>query len=773
MLLESVLLLDGRGEEPQLLVAGSSVPFVALPSALDVFIPPHAEADDCYLVCLNPAEPSTEIPSVLAFVYEYVSENGSEDWKLLRKGKLELQLHSDRIVARTLNGSLVTTIKAHKEMEYTQMEALFCCVLKEDGVPVGFRFRVQEHETKFLEYAKSFVESQKEEEKAESAEQAGVDEEKNTEALPLFCQCCIPEKNMVLALCTSEPEYVAALQPYVEYAAEALVDAFTDRDQLQSRVERLFSELNAAWELGTQQWSNAHRTLLTDLGCSTFLAHGHTLAAERQRRCVHLLWDTLSTPGPSSLSSSAVRDHEATSTSASSSSSSAAASSASSTPCTATNITNMHTQVTVHLAERFSAAEDLADPFCGALSQAEPLRVPLRSAHLDSLCARLLSAVGAAAAVAVVHAALLRKRVVFFSQDATLQALSETVLAAYLASIAPVVPLSRYAPSLPLLLPTCHLRELRAIATNSALSSSLSSSSISASNPTSTTAPAGVDGGKTEAGGEHSSAEREQSSSIAAAAATTDPAAATTASATVLTPCDRGYFAGVTDEAVHSEQALWDLWLNLDTGTIEFTPLNPKLQAILETPAKTHVVSGLSQPAPMNTRQLMEQYAQWLLDLGCGFHEHKQLQPFVALLEQRSYFQRIQESAIERVNRRAYRDSATQMRQGSAQEKLTALSTVRPLLATDSDVLELIDEYCYRGGLECLCIGLFNPNAEVRNQTALFLEQISRVFFRRPSLMLDQNVFLLRAYTDALKDAKSAALVRANSRKALNKRLIL
>jgi hypothetical protein len=86
---------------------------------------------------------------------------------------------------------------------------------------------------------------------------------------------------------------------------------------------------------------------------------------------------------------------------------------------------------------------------------------------------------------------------------------------------------------------------------------------------------------------------------------------------------------------------------------------------------------------------------------------------------------------------------------------------------------QLVDEFCYRGGMECLCIGLFNKNAEVRNQTALFLEQLSRVLFRQPSLMLEGNLFLQRAYTDALKDAKTAALVRANSRKALNKRLIL
>jgi hypothetical protein len=362
-----------------------------------------------------------------------------------------------------------------------------------------------------------------------------------------------------LSLVTTTTPPPPEQQPYTEYAAGALLDVcgVGSVDELRRRINRLHTAVNTAWEVGVHTWVQEvsfadGRALLSPLG--------------GEHRRLSLLWGPLSSPtGPTSGSTSA---------------------------CCC--------EISVDLAAEFTAS-DLEHPFTGALSQAEVLAVRLcGGTEREQLCARLLSVVGARGIVALVHAALLRKRVLFFSADASLQALGETVLSAFLACTAPVR--VAHAPSLPLLLPTCHLHELRRIAdpvTGAGAAAGAAAGGSSSSTSTSSSASSSSSSSSSTATGATTDTEN-------SGEPTTSASASASSAALVLKASDRGYFAAVADEKAHEEEALWDVWLNLDTGAVEFSSLNAKLQVALESPAAHSIVAGLSQPAPKNTRQLIE-----------------------------------------------------------------------------------------------------------------------------------------------------------------------
>ncbi|EFA78441.1 hypothetical protein PPL_09093 [Heterostelium album PN500] len=121
------------------------------------------------------------ICTIEAFIYKFSEEQESKGWVMLDADKLTLQIYSGSINVVGKNNVLVTKIiyinnivvvvvviesnqsEKHSDLEHTQLEPLFDCVLTDSGTALGVRFSEASEEEQFLQHVNRMIKEMAEE----------------------------------------------------------------------------------------------------------------------------------------------------------------------------------------------------------------------------------------------------------------------------------------------------------------------------------------------------------------------------------------------------------------------------------------------------------------------------------------------------------------------------------------------------------------------------------------------------------------------------------
>ncbi|KYR01730.1 hypothetical protein DLAC_01741 [Tieghemostelium lacteum] len=158
----------------------------------------HKRSDDWTVFFLNRPDPDghlaknkkptkpkvvvekTIIPSIEAFIYKFSADDEENGWVMLDNEKLQLQFYQNYITISSKTSKFNAKIEKHPDLEYTQLEPLFDCVLTDAGTALGIRFLEATEEIIFLEQVNRLItemnsEKQAQEEKNSVSTNASVD----------------------------------------------------------------------------------------------------------------------------------------------------------------------------------------------------------------------------------------------------------------------------------------------------------------------------------------------------------------------------------------------------------------------------------------------------------------------------------------------------------------------------------------------------------------------------------------------------------------------
>ncbi|KAL6073369.1 Spindle pole body interacting protein, variant 2 [Balamuthia mandrillaris] len=93
-------------------------------------------------------------PPFEAFLYEY-AEGQDEGWCL--KGKKSVYLLPGCVEVHEMSGETTYAINKHEDLDYTQLEPMFSCVLLDTGAALGFRFPSEEVEATFSKHIDDII----------------------------------------------------------------------------------------------------------------------------------------------------------------------------------------------------------------------------------------------------------------------------------------------------------------------------------------------------------------------------------------------------------------------------------------------------------------------------------------------------------------------------------------------------------------------------------------------------------------------------------------
>ncbi|KAL6069537.1 Spindle pole body interacting protein, partial [Balamuthia mandrillaris] len=93
-------------------------------------------------------------PPFEAFLYEY-AEGQDEGWCL--KGKKSVYLLPGSVEVHEMSGETTYAINKHEDLDYTQLEPMFSCVLLDTGAALGFRFPSEEVEATFSKHIDDII----------------------------------------------------------------------------------------------------------------------------------------------------------------------------------------------------------------------------------------------------------------------------------------------------------------------------------------------------------------------------------------------------------------------------------------------------------------------------------------------------------------------------------------------------------------------------------------------------------------------------------------
>eukprot|EP01132_Coremiostelium_polycephalum_P009632 gene9632-11805_t len=110
----------------------------------------------------KPVKPKPEKP------LGFAEEEEEKGWVMLDPEKLQLQFYQNYVLIKGKNNSQFARIEKHKDLEYSQLEPLFDCVLTDVGTALGVRFSDISEEEIFLSQINRMVSEVVEEKENES-----------------------------------------------------------------------------------------------------------------------------------------------------------------------------------------------------------------------------------------------------------------------------------------------------------------------------------------------------------------------------------------------------------------------------------------------------------------------------------------------------------------------------------------------------------------------------------------------------------------------------
>eukprot|EP01133_Synstelium_polycarpum_P015281 gene15281-18090_t len=134
-------------------------------------------------------------PPIEAFIYKFSEDQESKGWVMLDSDKLHLHVYRSTITVIGKNNTVTTKIDKHIDLEHTQLEPLFDCVLTDSGTALGVRFSEAAEEELFLSHINRMIKEVTEEKQLEStkktdgAEVATIDPTNNTTKPKEFLYC--------------------------------------------------------------------------------------------------------------------------------------------------------------------------------------------------------------------------------------------------------------------------------------------------------------------------------------------------------------------------------------------------------------------------------------------------------------------------------------------------------------------------------------------------------------------------------------------------------
>ncbi|KAN0011867.1 hypothetical protein ACTFIU_007438 [Dictyostelium citrinum] len=92
-------------------------------------------------------------PPVEAFIYSFSETDEEKGWVMLDSEKLKVEFYQTHIlIGSPTSGVFSTKIEKHADLEFTQLEPLFDCVLTDSSTALGIRFLELSEEKIFLEH---------------------------------------------------------------------------------------------------------------------------------------------------------------------------------------------------------------------------------------------------------------------------------------------------------------------------------------------------------------------------------------------------------------------------------------------------------------------------------------------------------------------------------------------------------------------------------------------------------------------------------------------